>query len=148
MTLGGSESASFGQASLRCVRLQLDGSECPWTFPRTARASRFGTTPIAPSRRKYSASFSPKIPLKIKTGGQIPRRLRSSKIAAALSSGGWSPTSIRSKGTASINWQASISSHVTVASMSASSSACCSVIGCLDLCREQVLCAVFPWCCS
>jgi hypothetical protein len=61
---------------------------------------------------KHSASSSPKILLKIKTGGQVPRRLRSSRIAAALSSGGWSPTSIRSKGAVEISWQASISSHV------------------------------------
>jgi len=98
------------------------------TCSRTALASHFGTTPIAPRLRKYSASFSPKIPRKIKTGGQVPRMLRSSRIAAALNSGGWSPTSMRSNGAVSTSWQASVSSQVTVASVSASSSACCSLI--------------------
>jgi hypothetical protein len=40
------------------------------TFSRTAIESRFGATPIAPSLRKPSASFSSTIPFKTKTGGR------------------------------------------------------------------------------
>ena len=91
-TLTLQEAARHLRASVKpafaAFALNLMGASAFVTCSRTAKGSRLGITATAPSRRKYSASFLPRISLKIKTGGQVPRKLRSSMIAAALSSGG------------------------------------------------------------
>jgi len=78
-SLGLQEAVRHLQASVKpalaAFALNWMGASAFVTCSRTAMGSPLGITPTAPSRWKYSASFSPNIPFKIKTGGQVPRKL-------------------------------------------------------------------------
>ena len=116
--------SAYRLSSFRRFALNCTAATGFVTWSRTERCSRFGITPIAPSLRKYSTSFSPMILLKIKTRGTDTSKAETIEDGCTVEFSRMIANKNEVKGAVSSNWQASPLSHVIVASRSASSSKC------------------------